>query len=78
MAHDIELSISCSDCVRCNTPDCADCLVSFVLGGEPEHLEMTTRDADVVELFTSQGMMPRLRYESSRTVISPSDEGVSH
>ena len=70
MAHDIELSISCSDCVRRNTPDCADCLVSFVLGGEPEHLEMTTRDVDVVELFTSQGMMPHLRFERDRTSTS--------
>ena len=73
MAHDIELSISCSDCVRRNTPDCADCLVSFVLGGEPEHLEMTTRDVDVVELFTSQGMLPHLRFERDRASTSTPD-----
>ncbi|MDE3009233.1 MAG: hypothetical protein KGI14_09455 [Acidobacteriota bacterium] len=73
MAHDIELSISCSDCVRRNTPDCADCLVTFVLGGEPEHLEMTTRDVDVVELFTSQGMMPHLRFQRDRAATSTPD-----
>ena len=73
MAHDIELSISCSDCVRRTTPDCADCLVSFVLGGEPEHLEMTTHDVDVVELFTSHGMMPHLRYERNRAGTTTPD-----
>ena len=78
MRHDIELSISCSDCVRRNTPDCADCLVSFVLGGEPDHLEMSVRDADVVELLTSQGMMPHLRYERRHAGEPPSDEVVSH
>ena len=52
MSNEIELSISCSDCVRRGTPDCADCLVSFVLGDEPDELVMTSCDADVVQLFT--------------------------
>ena len=64
MGQNVELSISCSDCVRRHTPDCADCLVTFVLGGEPEHLEMSGTDAEVVALFTSQGMMPHLRFRS--------------
>lgn len=59
---EIELSISCTDCVRRGTPDCEDCLVSFVLGGPPDALEMTSDDADVVALLTAQGMLPRLRY----------------
>jgi hypothetical protein len=59
---EIELSISCCDCVRRNTPDCADCLVSFVLGETPDELVMTSSDVDVVELLTAQGMLPRLRY----------------
>ena len=63
MSNEIELSISCSDCVRRGTPDCSDCLVSFVLGEEPDELVMTTTDADVVQLFTSQGMMPRLKFQ---------------
>ena len=60
---DIELSISCNDCVRRGTPDCADCLVSFVLGETPDELVMTSRDAEVVQLFTAQGMMPRLKFQ---------------
>ena len=38
----IELSISCTDCVRRSTPDCEDCLVTFVLGDEPEELTMSS------------------------------------
>ena len=73
MGPNIEVSISCIDCVRRHTPDCADCLVSFVLGGEPDHLEMSGPDADVVALLTSQGMMPHLRYERATSTRETSD-----
>jgi hypothetical protein len=62
MTNDIELSISCNECVRRGTPDCADCLVSFVIGEVPDELVMTSLDADVVQLFTAQGMIPRLKF----------------
>jgi len=62
MKDSIEISISCNDCVRRSTPDCADCLVSFVMGGPPQALELTEGDAEVIQLFTSQGMMPRLKF----------------
>ncbi len=62
MTNDIELSISCHECVRRGTPDCADCLVSFVIGEVPDELVMTSLDADVVQLFTAQGMIPRLKF----------------
>jgi len=68
MSNEIELSISCNDCVRRGTPDCADCLVSFVLGVEPDELVMTAEEADVVQLFTSQGMMPRLKFQHRSAV----------
>jgi hypothetical protein len=68
MSNEIELSISCNDCVRRGTPDCADCLVSFVLGEEPDELVMTAEEADVVQLFTSQGMMPRLKFQHRSAV----------
>lgn len=67
MTNDVELSISCSDCIRQGTPDCADCLVSFVLGEAPGELAMTSRDADVVQLFTVQGMLPRLKFHHRST-----------
>ncbi len=62
MNSEIELSISCNECVRRGTPDCADCLVTFVLGATPDELVMTSADAQVVQLFTAQGMIPRLKF----------------
>jgi hypothetical protein len=67
MTERFELSISCSDCVRRSTPDCEDCLVSFVLGEDPGQLAMTSEDARVVELFSAQGMIPRLRFQGTTT-----------
>ena len=58
----IELSISCTDCVRRSTPDCEDCLVTFVLGDQPEELTLSAELADVAGLLTSQGMIPRLKF----------------
>jgi hypothetical protein len=71
MTNGIELSISCNDCIRRGTPDCADCLVSFVLGDTPDELVMTSADAQVVQLFSAQGMMPRLKFQH-RPAPSPS------
>lgn len=62
MPKEIELSISCSDCVRRGTPDCSDCLVSFVLGETPDELVMTSREAEVVQLFTAEGLVPTLKF----------------
>ena len=67
MSKGIELSISCTQCVRRSTPDCSDCLVSFVLGGTPEELVMSASDVDVVELFSAQGMIPRLKFQRRRS-----------
>ena len=62
MTKEIELSISCNDCVRRGTPDCSDCLVTFVLGETPDELVMTAQEADVVQLFTAEGLLPTLKY----------------
>jgi len=64
---EIELSISCTDCVRRSTPDCHDCLVTFVLGGPPEVLELSPNMADVAVLLGAEGMIPRLKYRSQST-----------
>lgn len=65
MGQDIELSISCQDCVRRGTPDCGDCLVSFVLGTTPDELVMSERDAQVIALFTDEGLVPTLKFRAS-------------
>lgn len=66
MTNNCELSISCTDCVRRGTPDCADCLVTFVLGDEPDELVMSGVEVDVVELFTAEGLLPTLKFEPTR------------
>lgn len=58
----IELSISCTDCVRRSTPDCQDCLVTFVLGDQPEELSLSAELADAAVMLSSQGMIPRLKF----------------
>ena len=67
MTSGIELSISCNDCIRRVTPDCADCLVSFIVGETPDELVMTSAEADVVQLFTAEGMLPRLKFHHRST-----------
>lgn len=71
MANGIELSISCNDCIRKSTPDCDDCLVSFVLGETPDELVMSSEDAKVVELFSVQGMIPRLKFQHRTSSNTP-------
>lgn len=64
---DIELSISCSDCERRSTPDCEDCLVTFVLGDRPEELTFDTELAEMATLLSSHGMIPRLKFHRVST-----------
>ncbi len=58
----IEVSISCGDCVRRSTPDCEDCLVSYVLGDQPETLTMSAELADVAGMLSREGLVPRLKF----------------
>lgn len=71
VANEIELSISCNDCIRRGTPDCSDCLVSFVIGEAPDELVMTSADAQVVQLLSTQGMIPRLKFQHRPTASTP-------
>jgi hypothetical protein len=64
MTHEIELSISCHECVRRGTPDCSDCLVTFILDEAPESLVLSPHEADVIDLFTREGLVPTLKYRS--------------
>lgn len=65
MNRDIELSISCTQCVRRGTPDCADCLVSFVLGDEPDSLELSSDAARLASLISAEGLVPTLKFVST-------------
>ena len=65
MSSDVEISISCECCVRRGTPDCTDCLVSFVVGSTPEEFTLTSDEAAVVRLLSREGLVPRLRYRGT-------------
>jgi hypothetical protein len=65
MSKEIELSISCHECVRRGTPDCSDCLVTFILGETLEELVLSASEAEVIELFTAEGLLPTLKYHPS-------------
>lgn len=67
MRREIQMSISCRDCVRQSTPDCDDCLVSYVLGDAPDQLTMTSDEVAITEMLTGEGLMPRLRFVSHST-----------
>jgi hypothetical protein len=58
----IELSISCKDCVREGTPDCADCLVTFVIGDAPASYTASEEEHEVTSLLQSVGLVPVLRF----------------
>jgi hypothetical protein len=62
--REIQLSISCRDCIRRSTPDCDDCLVSYVLGEAPDQLTLSSEEAEAADLLTAQGLVPRLRFVS--------------
>jgi hypothetical protein len=67
MSKEIELSISCHECVRRGTPDCSDCLVTFILGETPEELVLSASEAEVIELFTAEGLLPTLKYHRAES-----------
>lgn len=67
MRREIQMSVSCHDCVRRSTPDCDDCLVSYVLGESPDQLTMTSDEVVMTEMLTSEGLIPRLRFVSQST-----------
>jgi len=67
MKRSIELSISCSDCIRQSTPDCDDCLVSYVIGETPDQLTMTGSELAVAELLSSEGLVPSLKFVELRS-----------
>jgi len=68
MGDVIEFSISCDRCVRRGTPDCADCLVTHVIGEEPGQLELGVDSARAADLLVAEGLIPRLRFVELRVV----------
>jgi len=57
--------VDCADCAHRNTPVCEDCVVSFIVGREPEDaLVVDADEARAVRLLERAGLVPGVRHES--------------
>jgi hypothetical protein len=50
--------------VRRGTPDCDDCLVSFVIDRSSDELQMEPDDMRVAQMLVAEGLVGPLRYLS--------------
>jgi hypothetical protein len=57
------ISISCDDCALQHTDACADCLVTFVLGREPnDAVVVDVAEARAMRMLGQAGLVPELRH----------------
>jgi hypothetical protein len=57
------ISISCDDCELQHTDACADCLVTFVLGREPnDAVVIDVAEARYIRMLGHAGLVPELRH----------------
>ena len=58
------LTIDCADCRHRDTQVCSDCVVSFIVGREPDDaLIVDAAEARAVRLIERAGMVPGVRHE---------------
>ena len=58
------LTIDCGDCRFQNTDACADCVVTFICGREPDDaLIIDASEARAVRLLAGAGLLPELRHK---------------
>ncbi len=56
-------TIDCADCRHQHTPVCDDCVVSFIVGREPEDAVVVDVDeARAVRLLARAGLVPGVRH----------------
>jgi len=64
-SDDGSFTIDCADCAHRETPVCADCIVSFIVGREPEDaLVVDADEARAVRLLERAGLVPGIRHEA--------------
>jgi hypothetical protein len=57
------ITISCDDCQLQGTDACADCVVTFICGREPDEAVVIDADEErAVRLLGQAGLVPRLRH----------------
>lgn len=60
------IEISCQDCALSGTDACDDCLVSFVLGRDPEDaVVIDVGEARALRMLSGHGLVPRLRHSAA-------------
>jgi hypothetical protein len=57
---DDALVIDCDTCLV-RGPACADCVVSCLLGGPPEPVELSEDEAGALDALAASGLLPPLR-----------------
>ena len=63
MTDERSISISCDDCQLQGTSACDDCLVSFVLGREPDDaVVVDVAEARAMRMLARAGLVPTLRH----------------
>ena len=62
---DGSLTVDCADCCHRLTSVCDDCIVSFIVGREPEDaLVIDADEARAVRMLEHAGLVPGVRHES--------------
>ena len=60
------ISISCDDCELQHTDACADCLVTFVLGREPDDaVVVDVAEARAMRMLSRAGLVPEMRHSGA-------------
>jgi hypothetical protein len=58
-------TVDCADCAHRHTPVCDDCVVSFIVGREPDDaLVVDADEARAVRLLERAGLVPGVRHEA--------------
>ncbi len=58
-------TVDCAECAHRHTQVCDDCVVSFIVGREPEDaLVVDAAEARAVRLLERAGLLPGVRHES--------------
>ncbi len=59
------IAISCDDCTLRETEACDDCLVTFVLGREPDDAVVVDAEEErALRSLSRAGLVPKLRFSS--------------
>lgn len=55
------LVIDCDCCAMRGTSACDDCVVSFLLTGEPQPVQLSAAEFSALDALAGEGLVPRLR-----------------